>query len=133
MLPVIVTVLPHPVPVQPANIEPLAAVAVSATCVPLATLSLQSPPQLMPVAVTVPLPVPALATVSVNGLKLKVAVQVLFPVTVTVLAHPVPVQPANVEPLAAVAVSATCVPLATLSLQSLPQLMPVAVTVPLPV
>jgi hypothetical protein len=131
--PVTVTVLPHPVPVQPANVEPLAAVAVRATCVPLATLSLQSLPQLMPVAVTVPLPVPALATVSVNVLELNVAVQVKFPVTVTVLPHPVPVQPANVEPLAAVAVSSTCVPLVTLSLQSLPQLIPVAVTTPPPV
>jgi hypothetical protein len=65
MLPVTVTVLLQPVPVQPANVDPLAAVAVNATCVPLLTTWLQSVPQLMPVAMTVPLPVPALATVSV--------------------------------------------------------------------
>jgi hypothetical protein len=54
----------HPVPVQPANVEPLAGTDVSTTCVPLLTLSLQSLPQLMPVAVTVPLPVPVLLTVN---------------------------------------------------------------------
>jgi len=85
----------------------------------------------------VPLPVPALTTVKryeAGLFILNVAVQVMLPVTVTVpLLQPAPVQPANVDPLAAVAVIATCVPLATLSLQSLPQLMPVAVTVPLPV
>jgi hypothetical protein len=64
MLPVTVTVLLQPVPVQPANVDPLAAVAVNAICVPLLITSLQSVPQLMPVAVTVPLPVPALLTVN---------------------------------------------------------------------
>jgi hypothetical protein len=66
--------------------------------------------------------------------KLKVAVQVMFPVSVTVpVLHPVPDHPAKVEPLAAVAVSVTDVPLAKTSVQSAPQLIPVPVTVPLPV
>jgi hypothetical protein len=82
----------------------------------------------------VPLPLPALPTVRVKLTRLKVAVQVMFAVTVTVpVVQPVPVQPANVEPLAATAVKATGVPLLKLFVQSLPQLMPVAVTVPLPV
>jgi hypothetical protein len=123
----------HPAPVQPANVEPVAATALSTTCVPLLALWVQSLPQLIPVAVTVPLPLPALATVSVNVIRLKVAVHVPLLVRVTVpLPHPVPVQPANVEPVAATALSTTCVPLPKLSLQSLPQLIPVAVTVPLP-
>jgi hypothetical protein len=57
----------------------------------------------------------------------------MFPATVTVLLQPAPLQPAKVEPAAGVAVSATWLPLLTTWLQSLPQLMPVAVTVPLPV
>ena len=85
---------------------------------------------------TVPLPVPLLATVRVKELKLKVAVQVVLPVTVTVpVVQPVPDHPAKVEPLAAVAISTTEVPLVKLAEQVAPQLMPVGelVTVPLPV
>src|SRR5262245_5271153 len=53
-------------PLQPANVEPVAAVAVSVTCVPLANASVQSVPHEIPAGLldTVPLPVPALATVS---------------------------------------------------------------------
>src|SRR5262245_28092589 len=53
-------------PLQPANVEPVVAVAVSVTCVPLANASLQSVPHAMPAGLldTPPLPVPALATVS---------------------------------------------------------------------
>jgi hypothetical protein len=57
--------LPQPVPVQPLNFDPIAGTAVSTTCVPPATLVLQSLPQLIPFALTVPLPPPALATVNV--------------------------------------------------------------------
>jgi hypothetical protein len=69
---------------------------------------------LIPVAVTTPPPVPLLATVSVKEFILKVAVQVMFPLTVTgpVVLQPVPDQPANDDPLEAVAVSVTEVPLA---------------------
>ena len=52
-------------PVQLANTDPVAAVAVSVIAVPLATVSVQSVPQLIPVPVTVPVPVPFLATASV--------------------------------------------------------------------
>ena len=115
------TQLPVPVqaPLQPANFEPVAAAAVSVTDAPLAKLALQVVPQLMPPVfdVTVPAPVPFLATVSA-----KLAV-VLLNVAVTLracvidtaqLAVPVhaPLQPANVEPLAAAALSVTLVPVA---------------------
>ena len=58
--------LPAQAPVQPANFEPRAALAVSVTDVPLLYGSAQSLPQLMPAGddVTVPDPVPALVTVS---------------------------------------------------------------------
>lgn len=65
MLPVTVTMLPQPMSIQPENVDPVAAVAVRATRDPLAKLSLQSLPQLIPVAVIVPLPLPALLTVNV--------------------------------------------------------------------
>ena len=105
-------------PLQPANVEPLDAAAVSVTEVPLAKLALQVVPQLMPVGdeVTVPAPVPAFVTLSANvDVALKVAVTARAAVIDTVQA-PVPVhaplQPVNVEPLAAAADSVTDVPLA---------------------
>jgi hypothetical protein len=58
-----------PVPVQgalqPAKVEPEAAVAVRVTVVPEASVALQVEPQLMPPVdeLTAPLPVPALVTV----------------------------------------------------------------------
>jgi len=52
-------------PVQLPNVDPAAGAAVSVIAVPLATVSVQSVPQLMPVPVTVPDPVPFFATVSV--------------------------------------------------------------------
>ena len=53
-------------PLQPANVEPEAAVAVRVTVVPLATVAEQVAPQLIPpvLEVTVPLPDPVLVTVS---------------------------------------------------------------------
>ena len=49
-------------PVQPAKVEPVAALAVKVTVVPLLKVPEQVLPQLMPAGelVTVPLPVPAL-------------------------------------------------------------------------
>ena len=90
------------------------------------------------VDVTVPVPVPMRVTLSGKlVVTLKVAVTVRAAVIVTVQA-PVPVhaplQPAKVEPAAAVAASVTDVPLANAALHVVPQLIPagVEVTVPAP-
>jgi hypothetical protein len=58
--------VPVHAPDHPANVEPVVAVAVRTTGVPLAKLALHVVPQLMPegLLVTVPVPVPALCTVS---------------------------------------------------------------------
>ena len=118
----VIDVVQFPVPVhaplQPANVEPLAAAAVSVTDVPLAKFALHVVPQLMPVGddVTVPVPVPAFVTLNANvEALLKVAVTaraaVIDVVQVPVPVH-APLQPVNVEPLAATAVSVTKVPIA---------------------
>ena len=133
--------VPVQLPPQPANVEPLAAVAVSVTFVLLAKLAVQLLPQLMPDGdeVTVPLPVPALVTASEKlDVPLNVAVTeraaVMDTVQVPVPVH-APLHPANVDPLDAAAVSVTEVPLAKLALQVDPQFTPagVEVTVPAPV
>src|SRR5262245_48038290 len=140
--------VPVQAPLQPANVEPVAAEAVSVTLVPFAKLAfcvVQAGPQLIPAGldVTVRVPVPALVTVSVwlTGLALKVAVTVRACVMATVHV-PVPVQaplqPANVDPVAAEAVTVTFVPFGKLAfcvVQPGPQLIPVGldVTVPVPV
>jgi hypothetical protein len=140
MLPVIVT-LPAAVqlPVQPANVEPEAGIAVKVMAVPLLSVVEQVLPQLIPVGllVTVPVPVPARFTVSVYVvMRLNTAVQVMsaFIVTVPSLQSALPDQLAKLEPLAGAAVNFTMVPPVYTSAQSLPQLMPVGelVTVPLP-
>jgi hypothetical protein len=132
---------PEHAPLQPANVEPEAAVALSATEVPLAKFAVQLLPQLMPVGldVTVPLPVPARVTASAKLEEpLNVAVTaraaVIDTVQVPVPEH-APLQPANDEPLEAAAVSVTEAPLAMFALQVEPQLMPPVfdVTVPEPV
>ena len=67
----------------------------------------------MPAPVTEPVPFPVALVVSVNVWRLKVAVTVFADVIVTTHG-PVPVHapdhPANVEPVAGVAVTVTCVP-----------------------
>jgi len=133
----------QPAPVQPANVEPSAATAVSVTLVPLAKFAEQVVGQIIPVGVliTVPAPVPASLTVSAKlfVVLLNVAVTAVAAVTVTtqvpVPEHPPPVQPANVEPSAADAVSVTAVPLAKLAEHVVGQLIPAGalVTVPVPV
>src|SRR5436190_736268 len=131
----------QPPPLQPVKVEPAAGVAVSVTAVPLAKLAVQVAPQLIPTGalVTVPLPVPALLTVSAKVGRAKVAVTVVAALRVTVQVpvpeHPPPLQPVKVEPAAGVAVSVTAVPLAKLTEQVAPQLIPTGelVTVPLPV
>jgi hypothetical protein len=109
------------------------------TAVPEASEALQVAPQLMPPPVTVPEPVPDFCTLSVywTGLTAsKVAVTERLAVMVTLQVAPLtvsqPVQPANVEPAVAAAVSVTAVPEAIEALQVVPQLMPPPVTVPEP-
>ena len=100
-------------PLQPANVEPTSAVAVSVTTVPKSYTSVQSMPQSMPRGelVTPPFPVPAFVTVSVWTSRVKLAVQAPSAVIVTdPAASQSPLQPANVEPTSAVAVSVTTVP-----------------------
>ena len=130
----------HPPPLQPLKVEPAAGVAVSVTAVPLGKLAEQVAPQVIPTGelVTVPLPVAAGVTVRVKVCTVKVAVTVVAAETVTthdpVPEHPPPLQPVKVEPAAAVAVNVTAVPLAKLTAQVAPQLIPAGelVTVPPP-
>jgi len=104
-------------PLQPVNVDPEMAVAVSVTELPLTYGSEQSAPQVIPPGfeVMVPAPPPALAAVSVNN-SLKVAVAVRAALIVTVHVAPAtvshPLQPVNVDPEMAAAVSVTEVPLA---------------------
>lgn len=132
----------QPPPLQPRNVEPLPALAVSVTAVPAPYDSVQSTPQLIPAGddVTVPVPAPARIWVSVKVLSVNVAVTDFASVTDTTQA-PVPVQaplqPAKVEPGPSAAESVTDVPWSYVSVQSTPQLMPagaeVIVPVPVPV
>ena len=127
-------------PVQPANAEPAAGVAVRATESPAAKEVLQVAPQLIPAGllVTVPLPVPAFEIVNVlGGAALNVAVQLRAAdiVTLPSLQSASPVQPANVDPETGVAVNVTTCPVANAPLQVVPQLIPAGllVTEPVPV
>jgi hypothetical protein len=132
----------HPLPRQSSNSEPLSAVAVKVTVVPLGKVAIQVVPQSMPLGtlVTVPDPDPVLLTVKLtrSGVASNCATTVwLLLITVTqvpVPLQPPPLHPTNVDPLAATAVKVTDVPLAKLALQVPPQLIPagVLVTVPLP-
>jgi hypothetical protein len=118
-----VSVTPHtPVPVhaplQPPKLAPLAGVAVNVTTVPLTYAVEQVAPQKIPAGLetTVPCPDPAVVTDRVwVGRGWKVAKTACAAVIVTrhvpVRVH-APLQPANVDPLAGAAVSATSVPLA---------------------
>ena len=131
----------HPPPLQPAKDEPAAAAAVSTRLVPGVNEPAQVAPQLMPAGaeVTVPVPVPAFETVMVTGFGLNVAVTpsavLVETVHVPVPVQPPPLQPANVEPVAGVAVRTTDIPGPYASLQSVGQLMPAGAdtTVPTPV
>jgi hypothetical protein len=134
--------VPAQAPLQPAKVEPALAVAASVNGVPGVTVSVQSAPQLMPAGAldTLPEPLPFRVTVKVTGagVVLKVAVTAVAAFTVTVqpaVPAQAPPQPTNVEPAAGVAVSVNGVPGVTVSVQSLPQLMPAGVldTVPAPV
>jgi hypothetical protein len=136
---VILQVAPETVshPLHPVNADPLAAVAVSVTAVPLTYGSEQSAPQLIPAGleVTVPDPAPAFVAVSVNS-SLNVAVTVLAAFIATVHVDPVteshPVHPVKADPEAAAAVSVTLVSVTYGSEQSVPQLIPLGVDVTVP-
>lgn len=130
----------HPAPLQPANVLPLFAVAVSVTCDPVVKLPAQVLGHNIPAGLldTDPLPVPAVVTDNWEvGLNVAVTVSAAFTVTVqdAVPEHPWPLQPANTEFAPAVAVSVTSVPLAKFAAHVVGQLIPVGtlVTVPLPV
>lgn len=130
----------HPPPLQPAKIDPADAVAVSVTELPVGNEALQVFPQLMPAGllVTVPVPPPTLVTVRVEGTALNVAVTDLLALITTVHVpvplHPLPLQPAKVEPVAGLAVNVTEVPLVNGKLHVVPQSIPAGllVTVPSP-
>lgn len=106
----------QPPPLQPAKTEPPPGVAVKVTEVPELKDFEQVLPQSTPegLLVTVPLPVPPLETVRVKN-AVKVAVTVVSALIVTVQVpvplHPPPLQPEKTEPLAAVAVKVTELPL----------------------
>src|SRR5688500_18575296 len=136
-VPMQVPVPVQPPPLQPSNVEPVAGEAVSTTIVFGANVSMQSMPQLMPAGFddTTPDPLPSSATRSELSTP-KFAVTVTAVATVIVHA-PVPLhaplQPTNVAPEFAVAVSVTIVPEANVSVQSLPQVMPLGVEVTVPI
>jgi hypothetical protein len=134
--------VPVPVqpPLQPANVDPVAAVAVNVTDVPAKYVALHVGPQLIPAGLllTPPAPVPARLTETVLGFAVKVAVTLADPfppsAQVPVPVQP-PLQPANVDPLAGVAVNVTDVPAKYVALHVGPQLIPAGLllTLPLPV
>ena len=111
--------VPEHAPLQPANVEPLAADAVSVTDVPLAKLALQVPPQFTPDGDedTVPLPAPDFVTLSayvvpeLANVAVSERAAVIDTVHAAVPEH-APLQPENVDPLAAAAVNVTDAPLA---------------------
>lgn len=104
-------------PLQPPK-DPFVAVAASVTTDPDEKLAEHLLLQLIPagVLVTVPVPLPAKLTVRVTRCRLKVAVTDVAAVSVAVQVpvplHPPPLQPAKVDPVAALAVSVTAVPFA---------------------
>lgn len=138
----------HPPPLQPANVELVAADSVSVTCVPLAKLAEHVDPQLIPAGLllTVPEPVPAFVTVRVKPLpELKVAVTVTSAVLIGtthvggfvcgLAGTQFELNPANVDPSAAVAVNMTLLLSGKAARQLDGQVIPLGelVTVPVPV
>jgi hypothetical protein len=106
----------QPAPLQPLNVEPFVDVAVRVTVVPVAKSAAQLPGHAIPLGllVTVPVPLPTRFTVSrsVEAATLKRAVTVALLVTEQgpVPEQPPPLQPANVEPGSAAALSDTVIP-----------------------
>jgi hypothetical protein len=127
-------------PLQLEKKDPVAALAVRVTTVPLSYWAEQVEPQLIPLGfeVTVPLPAPDLAMVSVKATWVKVAVTDFAALKLTVQEAPEteshPLQLEKTDPVAAVAVRVTTVPLSYWAEQVEPQSIPLGleVTVPLP-
>jgi len=131
----------QPAPLQPVNADPDAGVAVSVTTVPSLNDVEHVAPQSIPAGEleTEPEPEPVFETVNVCvGTVLNVAVTDRAWLIVTwhcpVPEQPSPLQPANAEPSAAVAVRVTTVPLVYCAEHVAPQLIPAGelVTVPEP-
>src|SRR5262249_17619235 len=99
-------------PVQPANLLSELALAESVTFAPFAYDIEHAVPQLIPEGLLVTVPIPDLITVKLAVSSLKVAVQDLLAVIVTFPSKQSasPLQPANVEPEAGMAVRDTKVP-----------------------
>src|SRR5258708_31016478 len=132
MVTVALALVPEQAPDQALNVELESAVAVRRTRVPSVKLATQVAPQSMPVGllVTVPWPVPLLVTVSVCvTTNSKLAVQVKSSWLTTTLAAAVvpeqaPLQPANLEPAPADAMSITVPPATNAPLQVAPPAVP---------
>ena len=122
--------LPLQAPLQPVNTDSAAGAAVKVSVLPRGTSALQVLPQAIAAGaeVIVPLPVPLRATPSDWWVRVKLATT-LFASFIATLHVPVPLhaplQPANTEPAAGLAASATVVPLFSTALHRLPQLMTV--------
>src|SRR2546426_261187 len=132
--------VPVQAPLQPPNVAPPAATAVSVTLVPGANAAAHAGGQPTPrgTLVIAPVPVPFRVTVSVTAV-LNAAVTVVAPPIVTthdsVPEHPPPLQPVNTLPAAGVATSVACAPEPNTAEQALPQRIPAGAdtTVPVPV
>lgn len=110
--------VPVHTPIQPVNVEPASAVAVSVMGVFRSNTLVQVSPQLTPAGEdeTVPEPVPDLVTVSAGCVEVKLAAQAAFAArTIATLAE-VPAQapdhPKKVDPAGAAAANLTTVPAA---------------------
>ena len=134
--------VPLHAPLQPANVELASGVAAKLTTVPFAKLAEHVGPQEIPAGelATVPVPVPLLATVRVKGPGFAVKFALTdFAASMVTLQAPVPLQaplqPANVEPVSAVAVKFTTAPLSKFAEHVVPQEIPAGelATVPVPV
>lgn len=117
--------------------EPASGVAVKVTTVTALKVSEQSAPQFIPDAVTAPVPVPdfvmfktySVSNVAVIGVSLSIVM-----LQVPVPLQPPPLQPVKIEPALGVAVRVIVAPVAYISPQSVPQLIPpgLLMTVPDP-
>ena len=125
-------------PDQPVSVDPAAGVPVNVTTVPVGNAATHVGPQSMPGGwlVTVPNPVPIFCTVrfDVPTGGLNVAVTDRFTSITTEQSAPLqsPVQPAKVDPGAAVAVKVTELPVGKLALHVPPQSIPLGALVTVP-